>query len=522
MSTLYSQVERLVGTDSVNAAQGASTALSADGNTLAVGGPGDTSQMGATWIYIRSGNTWNQQGLKIVGTGSIGTSIRQGVSVSLSADGDTLAVGGSSDNFGVGATWIFVRSGGIWTQQAKLVGTGYVGGPLQGTSVSLSGDGDVVAIGGPNDNGLEGATWIFRRIAGIWTQFGLKLVGSGSIGPASQGSSVSLSQDSLTLAIGGPDDDSDIGATWIFTNDGIAYNQEAKLIGSNSIPNSDQGTSVSLSGDGNTLAVGGPNDDTGVGATWVFTRMAGIWTELDKLIATGAVGAAEQGRSVALSADSDTLAIGGPLDNGIGAVWIYKRIMNVYTQIGQKLVGSGGGMGVARQGASVTLSEDGEILAFGGPRQNQATGAVWVYSQRKLPCIFHRSLVTVVEALSNGREGNDRKKRQKKIEDVRAGDIVLTKDGREIPVIHNLKFGKANRFVMVGRLIIRPDHPIWNFKKGMEEIAELFDHKVVRVKKTNVYSLCTKEREFVLIDGQYVCTWSEKDVKQMACKFEMF
>jgi hypothetical protein len=58
-----------------------------------------------------------------------------GVWMSLSSDGNTLAVGGYQDNSNIGATWIFTRSGGIWTQQGnKLVGTGYNGASQQGVS----------------------------------------------------------------------------------------------------------------------------------------------------------------------------------------------------------------------------------------------------------------------------------------------------------------------------------------------------------------------------------------------------
>jgi hypothetical protein len=56
-----------------------------------------------------------------------------GFFVSLSADGNTLAVGGTGDNSGIGATWIFIRTNGTWTQQGnKLVGTGYSGAANQG------------------------------------------------------------------------------------------------------------------------------------------------------------------------------------------------------------------------------------------------------------------------------------------------------------------------------------------------------------------------------------------------------
>src|SRR6516225_5127103 len=68
-----------------------------------------------------------QQGPKLVGIGAVGNA-SQGSSVSLSADGNTAIVGGPGDNSNIGAAWVFTRSGGVWTQQGdKLVGTGAVG-----------------------------------------------------------------------------------------------------------------------------------------------------------------------------------------------------------------------------------------------------------------------------------------------------------------------------------------------------------------------------------------------------------
>src|SRR5208282_5494609 len=68
-----------------------------------------------------------QQGSPLIGTGVVGSYDDQGFSVALSADGNTLIVGAAYDNAETGAAWVFVRSGGVWTQQAKLVGTGAVG-----------------------------------------------------------------------------------------------------------------------------------------------------------------------------------------------------------------------------------------------------------------------------------------------------------------------------------------------------------------------------------------------------------
>jgi len=91
---------------------------------------------------------WSQQGPKLVGSDAIGNAV-QGVSVSLSGDGNTAIVGGYFDNSMVGAAWAYARSAGTWTQQgSKLAGAGAVGNAEQGVSVSLSGDGNTAIVGG--------------------------------------------------------------------------------------------------------------------------------------------------------------------------------------------------------------------------------------------------------------------------------------------------------------------------------------------------------------------------------------
>jgi hypothetical protein len=89
---------------------------------------------------------------------------------------------------------------------------------------------------------------------------------------------------------------------------------------------------VSLSGDGTTAILGGPFDDTDTGAAWVFTRLGAVWTQQGlKLIGIGAVGAALQGYSLSLSADGSTAILGGPFDDqnsvggGVGAAWVFTQ-----------------------------------------------------------------------------------------------------------------------------------------------------------------------------------------------------
>jgi hypothetical protein len=146
----------------INAQQGISVSLSSDGNTALVGGNIDNAYAGAVWVWTRSGAVWTQQGSKLVGFDETGAA-RQGISVSLSSDGSTALIGGNIDNTSTGAVWIWTRSGTIWTQQGnKLVGTGKAGTPVyQGQSVSLSGDGNTVLVGGNYDNSQAGAVWPF-------------------------------------------------------------------------------------------------------------------------------------------------------------------------------------------------------------------------------------------------------------------------------------------------------------------------------------------------------------------------
>ena len=318
---------KLVGTGALgNARQGSAVSISADGNTAIVGGYQDNSAVGAAWIYTRSGGVWTQQGAKLVGTGSL-TTTQQGFSVSISSDGNTAIVGGFGDNFGAGAAWIFARSGGVWAQQgAKMVGTGAVGNANQGRCVFISSDGNTAIVGGYYDNSFAGAAWVYTRSGGLWTQQGTKLVGAGGVGNSLQGSSVSLSSDGNTAIIGGQQDNAALGAAWIFTRSGGVWAQQgAKLVGTGIVANANQGSSVSLSSDGNTAIVGGYSDNSYVGAAWVYTRSGGVWTQQGtKLVGTGGVGTSYQGWSFALSSDGTTAIAGGIFDNTqTGAAWVF-------------------------------------------------------------------------------------------------------------------------------------------------------------------------------------------------------
>jgi hypothetical protein len=297
--------------------------MSGDGNTALVGGRNDYGGDGAVWVFAQSNGVWTQQSI-LVPVDAAGAA-EFGDAVALSYDGNTAVIGGPHDDGANGATWVFTRSNGVWTQLgSKLIGapgTGY-----QGIAVGVSGDGNTLITGG-TAGGL-GAAWVFALINGVWTQQGGQLVGSGYTGTPYQGSSVALSYDGDTAVVGGFADNSDIGAVWVFArSNGVWTQQGSKLVGSGAVGQKIyQGYSASLSGDGNTLVVGGYGDNSTVGATWVFANNNGVWTQRgNKLVGTGSTGIPQQGWSVSLSGDGNTVLVGASGAGGDGASWVFVR-----------------------------------------------------------------------------------------------------------------------------------------------------------------------------------------------------
>jgi hypothetical protein len=128
---------------------------------------------------------------KLVGNDPITLYPSQGYSVDISDDGFTIVVGAIYDNSGVGCAYVFVKQNGFYNQFGpKLVGSGSIGSSLQGVSVAISGDGMTICVGGDEDNNGIGATWVYIRTINGFVQQGPKLIALDAIGYAYQGVSV--------------------------------------------------------------------------------------------------------------------------------------------------------------------------------------------------------------------------------------------------------------------------------------------------------------------------------------------
>ncbi|MBV8776470.1 MAG: hypothetical protein JO258_04665, partial [Alphaproteobacteria bacterium] len=310
-----------------------SVALSANGNTALIGSTNEDSTAGAVWVFFRNGNgIWSESQRLVPTDPAPACGTRLGGAVALSADGKTALISSTEDGSAVGAAWVFVQTGNGFNEQAKLIGAGNNGNSAQGYSLALSADGNTAILGGPGDSANAGAAWVFTRSGGLfgsWSPQGGKLIGSNASGAAQQGWSVALSADGNTALIGGPSDNSGVGAGWVFTRSGGNWTQQgAKVVVPNSVDLNQLGYSASLSTDGNTALLGAPGPSIangGIGEGDIFVRNSGgVWTYRTQLRGVDAVGNAAQGSSAALSGDGDTAILGGPVDNnGVGAAWLF-------------------------------------------------------------------------------------------------------------------------------------------------------------------------------------------------------
>jgi hypothetical protein len=460
---------------------GNSISLSADGNTLVIGSSGEASAgsgingnqtdnskpiSGAAYVFINSGNIWVQQAY--LKASNPDANDHFGISVSLSADGNTLAIGAplerssatgingnQTDNTRTnsGAVYIFSRTANTWSQQAYVKASNTGSDDHFGVSISLSADGNTLGVGATGEsssstgiNGNQGdksavasgAVYVYSRSGTNWSQQAyLKASNTGA--DDWFGISVYLSADGNTLAVGALYEDSsatdvngnqvdnatsDSGAVYVFRRSGNSWSQEAYLKSSN--PGADDyfGAALSLSSNGATLSIGALYEDSssvGVngnqsnnlavnsGAVYVFTRSTNSWSQRAYLKASNAGSYDLFGSSVSLSADGTMLAVGAWLEcssaigisgnqaddeaPGAGAAFVFSLIGNSWVQ--QSYIKASNTGADDQFGAAVSLSADGSTLAIGSQKEdssatgingNQAdnsassAGAVYVYS----------------------------------------------------------------------------------------------------------------------------------------------
>jgi len=170
--TTWAQEAKLVGTDAaVGDLAGAAVSIDPTDNDLAaVGAPGKDgtgTDSGAVYLFRRTGTTWTQEAKLTASDAASGDQFGSSVAVS----GELVAVGAYLKDTGAadaGAVYVFRRSGGVWTQEAKLQASDLAASDYYGFSVALAGN--HLVVGSYNDNSGAGSIYVHDKPGASWVQ----------------------------------------------------------------------------------------------------------------------------------------------------------------------------------------------------------------------------------------------------------------------------------------------------------------------------------------------------------------
>ena len=376
---------------------GHSVSLSSDGTIVAIGAIGSNS--GHVRVYQWNDSSWNQIGPDIDGYGQ-----KSGYSVSLSSDGTIVAIGSpyyKGNDYRSGLVRVFQWNDSSWNQIGPDI-DGEAGDDWTGYSVSLSSDGTIVAIGAPGyyGNGSDsGNVRVFHWNDSSWNQMGNDIDGEAAYDQG--GNSVSLSSDGTIVAIGGQYNDgnggNNAGHVRVFQWNDSSWNQMGVDIDGEAVGDR-SGRSVSLSSDGTTVAIGAPHSGNGSGHVRVFQWNDSSWNQIGPDI-NGEYIEDRSGYSVSLSSDGTIVAIGARFNDGNGSNSGHVRVFQYNNTSWIKLGPDINGEYIEdRSGYSVSLSSDGTTVAIGAPYNDGFKGHVRVYEYKS---IIKRQLTSTTLAPSD-------------------------------------------------------------------------------------------------------------------------
>ena len=285
---------------------GYAVAVSGDGQTIAISAPSDdtgATDAGATYVFVRTGGTWSQQAM--LQQPAPATSAFFGVALALSHDGSTLAVGADGIDSSAGAVEIYTRTGASWSHQATLEASVRDASDALGTSVALSADGNTLVAG-------------------------------------------ALLEDSAATGVNGNAADNsatNAGAAYVFVHGGTTWTQDAYLKAANTDAGDEFGT-VAISGDGTIVAVAAlaessasaatPADNSlpQAGAVYVFRRAAS-WSQVAYVKEPTPDSGAFFGDTLAFASNGAVIVAGAPGNDSIvansGAAYAMHLVGNVAT-----------------------------------------------------------------------------------------------------------------------------------------------------------------------------------------------
>jgi FG-GAP repeat len=381
--------------------------VAADGDTVVVGAPGTTVgghvEQGAVYVFARSGGVWKEQQELTASDGQEGDQLGGG-GRSVAISGDTVVAGAwgwkRGNNLYQGAAYVFVRGPTGWVEQAKLTANDGGYNDQFGYSVAISGD--TAVVGAPEAHGSHGlgAAYMFVRSGGVWTQtaevpvpqpdtlcqqfcfFGWSVAIVAGVGVQS-------------VVVGAPFAGNGAGAAFFFYGSGGRWSQPQKLLAADGAAGDQLGYSVAIGfvsgGTSQEVLAGAPlatvNSKAGKGAAYAFRGSAGGgWTQ-NKLTSYYGVAGENFGASTAISGNTTVVGAPGPIPCEFncgcpphcpsqfqGAAYVSPG-----TAQEQRLTASNGGAN-DNFGLAVAASGDMVVVGAPNPQRPSGTGAAYVFA----------------------------------------------------------------------------------------------------------------------------------------------
>jgi hypothetical protein len=322
-----------------------------------------------------------------IGSDILGTEIRFGGTIALSADGARMVVG--APEAANGTTRVYQRIGTAWTQLGGDI-VGEAAGDFAGSGVDINAAGTRIAIGASQNRSggfsASGQVRVYDLVGTTWTQVGADIDGEGN--SHEFGSRVALSASGNRLISGSPN----AGRARVFDLVGGTWTQVGGTLVGVGVPGS-FGSSVDVSSDGSTVAVGAAsaNGLSRAGTVQLYRLSGGVWAQLGGTI-TGSQIADNFGHSVSLSSSGTRVAIGAPGNTDgaapgsnlpVGQVRVYELSGSTWAQLGASVNGNMTIVNNDRFGETLMLSDDGTRWASSAAASTTAqvyslSGTAWV------------------------------------------------------------------------------------------------------------------------------------------------
>lgn len=301
---------------------GDSVAIDDTGTRIVIGMYGFNSAQGCVYVYTRSGTSWNLE-VQLQSTNDQNDD-RFGFSVACNSDCSWIITGAPRNNSGStrsGTVYTWRRDGTIWFEENKLIQNDPVNNDYFGYSVALDQTGTRAIVGAyladPSAISSAGSAYVFLRTGNVWAQEA-KLVASDSSTNAQFGFAVDMDSSGQRVVIGANlatvSALTTAGAAYIFQRSGTNWTQEVKLIPSDLATADNFGTSVAISGDGLKVVIGAPFQNPSAiadaGCVYVFNKIAFEWLQETKVTASDLQASDNFGYALDLSEDSGRLIVG--------------------------------------------------------------------------------------------------------------------------------------------------------------------------------------------------------------------